>query len=58
MTGKPFHEVTGFAEYNKSSHGTDQVAIEMVSNTGTAADDDTAAITQANNFFFFEKLSG
>uniref|UniRef100_A0A183E999 DUF1794 domain-containing protein n=1 Tax=Gongylonema pulchrum TaxID=637853 RepID=A0A183E999_9BILA len=33
MTGKPFHEATGFAEYNKSSHGTDQVAIEMVSNT-------------------------
>lgn len=36
MTGKPFRELTGFQEYNKSSNGNDQVAIEMVSNTGTA----------------------
>ncbi|VDO45537.1 unnamed protein product [Brugia timori] len=35
MTGKPFRELTGFQEYNKSLNGNDQVAIEMVSNTGT-----------------------
>ncbi|KAK6107739.1 ShK domain-like family protein [Brugia pahangi] len=34
MTGKPFRELTGFQEYNKSLNGNDQVAIEMVSNTG------------------------
>ncbi|VDN08432.1 unnamed protein product, partial [Thelazia callipaeda] len=34
MTGKPFHEATGFVELNKSSSGHDQIAIEMVSNTG------------------------
>lgn len=34
MTGKPFYEMTGFAEYNKSKHGSDLIAIEMVSNTG------------------------
>nr|CRZ22277.1 Bm3475 [Brugia malayi] len=34
MTGKPFRELTGFQEYNKSLNGNDQIAIEMVSNTG------------------------
>ncbi|EFO19769.2 hypothetical protein LOAG_08725 [Loa loa] len=34
MTGKPFREATGFQEYNKSIIRNDQVAIEMVSNTG------------------------
>ncbi|VDK50880.1 unnamed protein product [Anisakis simplex] len=34
MTGKPFLEDTGFIEFDKPKNGTDQVAIEMVSNTG------------------------
>ncbi|KHN87244.1 Protein male abnormal 7 [Toxocara canis] len=34
MTGKPFLEDTGFIEFNKPTNGSDQVAIEMVSNTG------------------------
>ncbi|VDM13333.1 unnamed protein product [Wuchereria bancrofti] len=29
MTGKPFRELTGFQEFNKSLNGNDQIAIEM-----------------------------
>lgn len=34
MTGKPFHEETGFVEFDKPKNGPDLVGIEMVSNTG------------------------
>uniref|UniRef100_A0A914RYC8 ShKT domain-containing protein n=1 Tax=Parascaris equorum TaxID=6256 RepID=A0A914RYC8_PAREQ len=33
MTGKPFLEDTGFAEFNRPKNGSDKVGIEMVSNT-------------------------
>lgn len=36
MTGKPFLEDTGFAEFNRPKNGSDKVGIEMVSNTGQA----------------------
>ncbi|VDM91553.1 unnamed protein product, partial [Onchocerca ochengi] len=37
MTGKPSRESTGFIKSNQSLNENDQVAIEMVSNTGTVA---------------------
>lgn len=34
MTSKPFHEETGFVEFDKKPNGDDLVAIETVGNTG------------------------